>query len=109
MPNRGRRRKYEGQPKNRPLFAKLTDDGYHQLHKRAIEYRLSKSELIEQFARTPWLSPPEVEEVRHLLELLRDRLVAEMGCESPISSESLAKYHELEKLVRLLGQLSVTN
>lgn len=106
---KGRKQKYN-QPKNRPLFVKVTESSYQRIQSRANEYHLSKGELIEQFARTPWLSPSELDEVRHLLEILRDRLVMEMASQSsPVSSDAIARYRELLKLVQLLNQLSVTN
>lgn len=106
---KGRKRKYD-QPKNRPLFIKLTESGYKRLEARASEYHLSKGELIEQFARAPWLSPSELEQVRCLLEILRDKLVFEMASQpSPIAPDAIARYRELVKLVQLLSQLSVKN
>ncbi|HEY9653651.1 MAG TPA: hypothetical protein V6C95_23520, partial [Coleofasciculaceae cyanobacterium] len=75
---RGRKQKYK-QPKDRALYVKLTLDAQLRLQAKALEYNLSQSELIEQFARGVWLNAQELELVEYVFLRFREDLVKELG------------------------------
>lgn len=75
---RGRKQKYN-QPKDKGIYVILTADGQSHLKAKAFEHNLSQSELIEQFARQPWLNAQELELVKSVLLQFREDLVKELG------------------------------
>lgn len=73
---KGRKKKYS-QPKSNPLYIKLTDYGRFRLKEKAFENNLSEGELIEQFARSRWLTELDLIIVLNLLIAFRKFLAEE--------------------------------
>lgn len=73
---KGRKKKYN-QPKSNPVYVKLTDYGRFKLKEKASKNNLSEGELIEQFARSRWLTELDLIIVLKLLVTFREFLAEE--------------------------------
>lgn len=96
---RGRKQKYS-QPKDKGIYVILTADGQLSLKAKALEYDLSQSELIEQFARRPWLNAQELKLVEYVFLRFREDLVNQL-----VRANTLERSTQLGQLLVQVNQL----